>query len=72
MWGHWSFGADIVVLKCLETSVEPQKGFRPYVAENGPYWGEQNPKSTGLRRAKAALTSDREPPSRAAAGREER
>jgi predicted dehydrogenase len=55
MWGHWSFGTDIVVLKCLETSVEPQKGFRPYVAENGPYWGDQNSKSTGIRRAKAAL-----------------
>jgi predicted dehydrogenase/FAD/FMN-containing dehydrogenase len=55
MWGHWSFGTDIVVLKCLEMSVEPQKGFRPYVAENGPYWGDQTLKSTGLRRANAAL-----------------
>jgi predicted dehydrogenase len=55
IWGHWSLGADIVVLKCLETSVEPQKGFRPYVAGNGPYWGDQNLKSTGVRRAKAAL-----------------
>jgi predicted dehydrogenase len=53
IWGHWSFGADIVVLKCLETSVEPQKGFRPYVAGDGPYWGDQSAKSTGLRRAKA-------------------
>jgi L-gulono-1,4-lactone dehydrogenase len=55
MWGHWSLGADVVVLKCLETSSEPQKGFRPYVAGNGPYWGDQNVKSSGLRRAKAAL-----------------
>jgi L-gulono-1,4-lactone dehydrogenase len=55
MWGHWSFGTDTVVVKCLETSVEPQKGFRPYVAENGPYWGDQNSESTGIRRAKAAL-----------------
>ena len=55
IWGHWSLGADSVVLKCLETSVGPQKGFRPYVAENGPYWGEQNLKSTGVRRTKAAL-----------------
>jgi FAD/FMN-containing dehydrogenase len=55
IWGHWSLGADIVALKCLETSVEPQKGFRPYVAGNGPYWGDQNLKSTGIRRAKAAL-----------------
>ena len=55
MWGHWSFGADTVVLRCLETSPGPQKGFRPYVAGNGPYWGEQNLKSTGVRRAKAAL-----------------
>jgi L-gulono-1,4-lactone dehydrogenase len=37
IWGHWSFGAGAVVLKCLETSAEPQKGFRPYVAGNGPY-----------------------------------
>jgi FAD/FMN-containing dehydrogenase len=55
MWGHWSLGADTVVLKGLETSAEPQKGFRPYVAGNGPYWGDQNLKSTGVRRAKAAL-----------------
>ncbi len=55
MWGHWSLGADTVVLRCLETSPGPQKGFRPYVAGNGPYWGEQNLKSTGVRRAKAAL-----------------
>ena len=55
IWGHWSLGADIVVLRCLETSAEPQKGFRPYVAGNGPYWGDQNLKSTGVRRAKAAL-----------------
>ena len=55
IWGHWSLGADIVVLRCLETSAEPQKGFRPYVAGNGPYWGDQNLKSTSVRRAKAAL-----------------
>ena len=36
-------------------ALEAQKGFRPYVAGNGPYWGEQNLKSTGVRRAKAAL-----------------
>ncbi|HWY80521.1 MAG TPA: FAD-binding protein [Roseiarcus sp.] len=55
MWGHWSLGADTAVLRCLETSVEPQKGFRPYVSGNGPYWGDENLKSTGVRRAKAAL-----------------
>jgi predicted dehydrogenase/FAD/FMN-containing dehydrogenase len=55
MWGHWTLGADTVVLKCLETSVGPQKGFRPYVAGNGPYWGDQNLKSTGIHRAKATL-----------------
>ncbi len=55
MWAHWSLGADTVVLRCLETSAEPQKGYRPYVAGNGPYWGEQSLKSTGVRRAKAAL-----------------
>ena len=55
IWGHWSFDADTVVLKCLETSVESQKGFRAYVAGDGPYWGDQIAKSTGLRRAKAAL-----------------
>jgi L-gulono-1,4-lactone dehydrogenase len=55
VWGHWSLGADIVVLKCLETSAEPQKEFRPYVAGNGPYWGDQKLKSTGVRRAKAVL-----------------
>jgi predicted dehydrogenase len=55
IWGHWRFGADTVVLKCLETSVEPQKGFRPYVAGDRPYWGDQSLKSTGIRRAKAAF-----------------
>jgi predicted dehydrogenase/FAD/FMN-containing dehydrogenase len=55
IWGLWTLGADSVVLKCLETSAEPQKGFRPYVDGNGPYWGDQNLKSTGARRAKAAL-----------------
>jgi L-gulono-1,4-lactone dehydrogenase len=55
MWGHWSLGADTVILKCLETSVEPQKDFRPYVAEDGPYWGAQSVTSTRVRRAKAAL-----------------
>jgi hypothetical protein len=54
-WGHWSFGADTVVLKCLETSAEPEKGFRPYVAGDGPYWGDQTLKSTRVRRAKAAV-----------------
>ena len=55
IWGHWTFGGATVVLKCLETSVEGQKGFRPYVAGDGPYWGDQSAKSTGLRRAKAAV-----------------
>jgi L-gulonolactone oxidase len=55
IWGHWSFGADAVVLKCLETSLEPQKEFRPYVAGDGPYWGGHSLKSTRVRRAKAAL-----------------
>jgi predicted dehydrogenase/FAD/FMN-containing dehydrogenase len=55
IWGHWSLGADIVVLRCLETSAEPQKGFRPYVAGNGPYWGDEKLKSTGARRMRAAL-----------------
>jgi FAD/FMN-containing dehydrogenase len=55
VWGHWSFGADSVVLKCLETSVEPQKDFRPYVEGDGPYWGDQSVKSTRVRQAKAAL-----------------
>ena len=55
MWGHWSLGADTVVLKCLETSPDPQKGFRPYVDGSRPYWGDQNVKSTGVGHAKAAL-----------------
>ena len=55
IWGHWSFGTDIVVLKCLETSAEPQRGFRPYVAGDGPYWRNQNLKSTGVQEAKAAV-----------------
>jgi predicted dehydrogenase len=55
IWGHWTFGADTVVLKCLETSVEGQKGFRPYVDGDAPYWGDQTAKPTGLRRAKAAV-----------------
>jgi L-gulono-1,4-lactone dehydrogenase len=55
IWGHWTFGADTVVLKCLETSVAGQKGFRPYVAGDAPYWGDQSSKSAGIRRAKAAL-----------------
>jgi FAD/FMN-containing dehydrogenase len=55
IWAHWSFGADVVVLKCLETSVTPQKGFKPYVAGDGPYWGGQSLRSATLRRAKAAF-----------------
>ena len=55
IWAHWTFGADTVVLKCLETSVEGQKGFRPYVDGDAPYWGDQSAKSSGLRRAKAAV-----------------
>jgi L-gulonolactone oxidase len=55
IWGHWSFGADIVVLKCLETSAKTQEGFRPYVAGNGPYWGNQTLKSTRVQQAKAAV-----------------
>ena len=55
MWGHWSFGADTVVLKCLETSVEREKEFRPYVAGDEPYWGGQSLKSTRVHRAKTAL-----------------
>ena len=55
IWGHWTFGADTVVLKCLETSIERQKDFGPYVAGDGPFWGDQSTKSAGLRRAKAAV-----------------
>jgi predicted dehydrogenase/FAD/FMN-containing dehydrogenase len=55
IWGHWSLGVDTVVLKCLETSVEPQKDFRPYVAGDGPYWGGQSLKSMRVRRTTAAL-----------------
>jgi L-gulono-1,4-lactone dehydrogenase len=55
IWGHWRLGADTIVLKCLETSVEPQKDFRPYVAGDGPYWGGQSLKSMRVRRAAAAL-----------------
>jgi len=55
IWGHWSFGADTVVLKCLETSAEPQKEFRPYVARDAPYWGSHNLKSRRVHRAKTAL-----------------
>jgi L-gulonolactone oxidase len=55
IWGHWSFGSDNVVLKCLETSGERQKEFRPYVADNGPYWGAQSLKSNRVQQAKAAF-----------------
>jgi L-gulonolactone oxidase len=55
IWGHWSFGPDVVVLKCLETSAKPQEGFRPYVAGNGPYWANQSLKSSGIQQTKAAL-----------------
>jgi hypothetical protein len=55
IWGHWSFGPDVVVLKCLETSAKPQKGFRPYVAGNGPYWANQSLKSSGVQQTKAAF-----------------
>ena len=55
IWGHWTLGADTVVLKCLETSVEREKEFRPYVAGEEPYWGGQSLKSTRVHRAKTAL-----------------
>ena len=55
IWGHWSFGADTIVLKCLETSAKPQEGFRPYVAGNGPYWANQSLKSRGVQQTKATL-----------------
>jgi FAD/FMN-containing dehydrogenase/predicted dehydrogenase len=53
LWGHWSFGNDIVLLKCLETKTEPEKGFRSYVAEDRPFWGD--PLESNLDRAKATL-----------------
>jgi FAD/FMN-containing dehydrogenase len=43
------------MLKCLETSVEPQKEFRPYVADDEPYWGGNSLKSTRVHRAKTVL-----------------
>jgi len=55
LWGHWSLGKDMVVLKGLETRTEPEKGFRPYVAGDGPFWGDESWKSAGVGRAKAAL-----------------
>jgi L-gulono-1,4-lactone dehydrogenase len=55
IWGHWSFGADTIVLKCLETRTEPETGFRSYVAGDGPFWGDENWRSAGVGRAKAAL-----------------
>jgi L-gulono-1,4-lactone dehydrogenase len=55
IWGHWSFSDDIVVLKCLETRTEPEKGFRPYVSGDGPFWGDESWRSAGVGRAKAAL-----------------
>ena len=55
LWGHWSLGKDMVVLKGLETRTEPEKGFRPYVAGDGPFWGDESWNSAGVGRAKAAL-----------------
>jgi L-gulono-1,4-lactone dehydrogenase len=55
LWGHWSLGSDTIVLRCLEASVEAQPGFRPYVEGDGPYWGDQKPKSSGFRQAKGVL-----------------
>jgi hypothetical protein len=55
LWGHWSFGKEIITLKCLETRDKPEKGFRSYVAGDGPFWGDESWKSAGVGRAKAAL-----------------
>jgi L-gulono-1,4-lactone dehydrogenase len=54
LWGHWTFGKDIIALRCLETGTEPEKGFRSYVAGDGPFWGDESWKSAGVGRAKAA------------------
>jgi predicted dehydrogenase/FAD/FMN-containing dehydrogenase len=55
LWGHWTFGEDIVLLKGLETRAEPEKGFRSYVAGDAPFWGDESWKSAGVSRAKSAL-----------------
>ena len=68
IWGHWTLGADTVVLKCLETSVEREKEFRPYVAGEEPYWGGQSLKSTRVHRAKTAFVGSGRPPRAEARG----
>lgn len=55
IWAHWSLGDDIIVLKCLEARTGPEKGFRPYVSGDGPFWGDQSWRSLGVDRAKGAL-----------------
>jgi L-gulono-1,4-lactone dehydrogenase len=55
LWGHWRLGTDIIDLKCLETRAAAEKGFRPYVDGEHPFWGEENWKSANIGRAKSVL-----------------
>ena len=55
LWGHWHLGTDMITLKCLETRAEPEQGFRPYVAGDGPFWGDKNWKSASIDRAKSVV-----------------
>jgi len=55
LWGHWRFGTDMITLKCLETRAESEKGFRPYVVGDAPFWGDENWKSASSNRAKSVI-----------------
>ncbi len=55
LWGHWSFGTDMITLKGLETRAKSEKGFRPYVTGDGPFWADENWKSASIDRAKSAI-----------------
>jgi FAD/FMN-containing dehydrogenase len=55
LWGHWRFGGGLITLRCLETRAESKKGFRPYVAGEGPFWGIANVKSATIGRARPPI-----------------
>ncbi len=38
VWGHWTLGKDQIHIECLETRLEPETGFYPYVIGDSGSW----------------------------------
>jgi hypothetical protein len=49
VWVHWTLGADMVRIECLETTPQAAQGFHPYVVDRNGCWSAPSWFSASLR-----------------------